>query len=324
MVSSLVWPCAALPDAELAERTTMRVGGRVEWLLEPANPAELAGAYSAARERGYLPRILGGGANLVIEDGFLRGVAITTSRMRYVFRPGAAEDPAGEWTTGERVAAPTADERDEPRLVAWAGASMPGLVRAASELGWTGLEGLAGVPGHLGGGVAMNAGGRHGEMWNVVESVRVVDASGSLRDLSRAECAPRYRDGNLGAAIVAGAVLRLSRSTPREVKERAAEFLRHKRAVQPVTEWSAGCIFKNPDRERSSGRSAGLLVEQCGGKSLARGGAIVSPLHGNFIVNTGSATAADVLALIEDVRDLVAQKSGIRLETEVKIWRGEE
>ena len=122
---------------------------------------------------------------------------------------------------------------------------------------------------------------------------------------------------------IAGAVLRFKPSSPLEVKQRGNEYLLIKRRVQPVTESSAGCVFKNPDRELSNGRSAGLLVEECGGKSLARGDAIVSPLHGNFIINRGKATAADVLTLIEDVRDLVAQKSGILLETEVQIWRSD-
>jgi UDP-N-acetylenolpyruvoylglucosamine reductase len=88
-----------------------------------------------------------------------------------------------------------------------------------------------------------------------------------------------------------------------------------------VTEWSCGCIFKNPNKELSAGRSAGLLIEQCGGKGLSRGDALVSPLHGNFIINRGHASAADVLTLIEDVRDLVAQKSGIWLEQEARVWR---
>lgn len=295
----------------------MRVGGRVEWLLEPSDPDELREAYSAAREAGYTPRMLGGGANLLIEGGELRGVVIATERMRRLFRPGAEGED--ETIPTGRVA-PLERERD-PRLVAWCGATLPSLVKAAKELGWSGLEGLAGVPGHLGGGLAMNAGGRQGDLWDVVERVRLLEPGGELVELAREECSPTYRDGNLGERIAVGAVLRLEVDAIAAVKERTREYLFEKNRVQPVSEWSSGCIFKNPDPERSDGRSAGQLVEEVGGKGLARGDAIVSPLHGNFIVNRGKATATDVLTLIEDLRDRVAEATGLWLETEVRVWR---
>lgn len=319
MNSLLTWPCAAIPEAPLADRTTMRVGGRAEWLLEPATPDELVRAHAASRERGIVPRILGGGANLVVEDGLLPGVVIATSRLRYILRPGLNEDPSGQWSGEPRAGAPSADDT---RLVAWCGATIPGLVRAATELGWSGLEGLAGVPGQIGGATAMNAGGRWGDFWDVVESVRVLDCdSGSVRDLPRAECRPTYRDGGMQGFVVLGAVVRLRPDSPPAVQSRVSEYLQTKRRVQPVTEWSAGCIFKNPDPAKSSGRSAGKLIEDCGAKRLSRGDAVVSELHGNFIVNRGRASAADVFTLIEDVRDLVREKSGVELSVEVKTWR---
>ncbi len=301
MPSSATWPCAALYQADLAARTTLFVGGRIEWLLEPANPDEFVVAWRAALDRGYRPRVLGGGANLVIADGLQHGVVITTARMVRFFRE--------EFET-----------RDEPVLVAWAGAPLPGLVRAARELAWTGLEGLVGVPGHLGGGVAMNAGGRWGEMWDVVARVSLLSSAGEVFELACEQARPRYRDGNLGDAVVLSAVLRLERGRRQEIRERMRQYLSEKSAAQPVTERSAGCVFKNPDRERSNGRSAGELLEDCGAKGLRRGDAIVSPKHANFIVNTGRARASDVFALIEDVRRLVADRTGVVLETEVKIW----
>jgi UDP-N-acetylmuramate dehydrogenase len=298
----------------------MRVGGAAEWLLEPATPDELVASWCAARDRGLEPRILGGGANLIVADGLLPGVVIGTERLRRVFRPAPGA------TSADSLASPDArialeSPSSDPRLVAWCGASMPGLVRAARDLALAGLEGLVGVPGHLGGGIAMNAGGRWGEMWDVVESVRVLEPSGEVRDLQRAECSPRYRNGGLGERVVLGAVLRLRPDSKAAIQERLTDYLAQKRAAQPVTESSAGCIFKNPDPARSNGRSAGRLIEDCGGKSLARGDAIVSPLHANFIVNRGKASAADVLALIEDVRALVLEQSGVVLDREVKVWR---
>jgi UDP-N-acetylmuramate dehydrogenase len=194
-------------------------------------------------------------------------------------------------------------------------------VRVTRDLGWSGFEYLAGVPGHLGGGIAMNAGGRGGETWDVVESVRLLAPDGALRHLARAQCSPRYRDGALGGAIVLGAVLRFRVDDPAAVRERVADYLRRKSAVQPVTERSSGCVFKNPDRELSAGRGAGELVEAAGAKGLARGDACVSEKHGNFIVNRGRARARDVLELIEEVRARVADRTGIRLENEVQVWR---
>jgi UDP-N-acetylmuramate dehydrogenase len=299
----------------------MRVGGRVEWLLEPATPDELRAAYRACLARGIAPRLLGGGANLVIADGVLPGVVLTTDRMRRIFRPASG---ATSESLDERALPPAemaqADPADDPRLVAWAGATMPALLRAARGLGYSGLEGLVGVPGHVGGGVTMNAGGRWGDMWDCVESVRVLDEAGEFVDVARADAAPRYRDGGLGRRPVVGVVLRFEPAPRLAIAEKMREYLRHKRAVQPVTEWSAGCIFKNPDKELSGGRSAGQLVEETGGKALRRGDAVVSPLHGNFIVNEGRATATDVFTLMEDLRDHVAQKSGIELVFEVERW----
>lgn len=319
MPSSTTWPCAALSRAELGPRTTVRVGGCVEWLLEPAHPAELAAAWNAARERGHAPRILGGGANLIVDDGCLPGVVIATDRMSRVFRaPTGATSDAGE---DEELLRSWVDGLPEaPRLVAWAGAGMPGVVRIARELSWSGIEGLVGIPGHLGGCVAMNAGGRWGEIWDVVERVSVLDADGVVRELARGECEPAYRDAKLGGAVVLGAVLRLEPGDPEEIRLRMRQYLAEKSAAQPVTEHSSGCVFKNPDPELSDGRSAGQLVEACGGKGRTRGDAIVSPKHGNFVVNRGRARAADVLGLIEEVRRLVRERTGVLLETEVKVW----
>lgn len=324
MSLQLTWPCAALENSDLASRTTMRVGGRVEVLLEPADPKELREAVAATRERGLELRMLGGGANLIIGDGLLPGVVIRTDRMRRVFRPNESdskeEDALGLVDGIEPSARVAFDRESDPRLVVWCGASMPGLARTAKQLGWTGLEGLVGVPGSIGGGLAMNAGGRWGELWEVVERVLLIDENGELVEKTRAECSPSYRNGDLGNAIAVSAVLQLTVDTVPAVTERSKQFLIEKNKVQPVSENSAGCIFKNPDPEKSNGLSAGQLVDQAGCKGRTIGDAIVSPLHGNFIVNRGNASATDVLALIDEVRQIVADHSGVQLEIEVKRW----
>jgi UDP-N-acetylmuramate dehydrogenase len=322
MRSSLSWPCAALAGAELGPRTTLHVGGRAAWLLEPATPDELRAAVLAARAEGLAVRVLGGGANLIVEGGLWPGAVIATERLRRVFRPlsGAPAGERGFWGS-EASGAELADPAADPRLVAWAGASMPGLVRAAAQLGLAGLEGLVGVPGNIGGGLAMNAGGRWGEVWDAVESARLLTPEGEFADVARAAHAPRYRDGALGGAIAVGAVLRLRPAPRAEVEERTRAYLLEKKRAQPLTEWSAGCIFKNPPKDASGGKGAGLLIEECGLKGRRRGGAVVSAKHGNFIVNEGTATADDVLALVEELRAAVAERTGIVLETEVKVWR---
>jgi len=335
MNSSRSWPCAALRHAEIGPRTTLRVGGRVEWLLEPADPGELAAAWQASLERGRTPRVLGGGANLIVATDPLPGVVISTERLARVFRVGALEgfapDPsasadrpevAAEAARWSELVLPTGPETtdESPRLFAWAGAPMPGLVRVSRELGWSGLEGLAGVPGHLGGGVAMNAGGRWGELWDALERVWLVTPGGELVERARADCAPRYRDGNLGGAVVVAATLVLERAERRDVRDRIRDYLAAKSAAQPVNERSCGCIFRNPDPETSDGRTAGQLIEASGAKGLRRGGAIVSEKHANFIVNRDGATGVDVLGLVEEVARLVLERTGVALVREVQVW----
>ena len=194
--------------------------------------------------------------------------------MRRVFRPEPARrrarDPARR---RPRDAGASRPRRARARTRAWsrgAARRCRGSCSAAAELGWSGLEGLAGVPGNVGGGVAMNAGGRWGEMWDVVERVRVLDAGRRAATSSRARSARRgYRNGGLGgrdrrSAPCCGFERRRARRGARATRELPAREER----VQPVTEWSSGCIFKNPDPELSGGRSAGKLIEDCGAKGL--------------------------------------------------------
>ncbi len=302
----------------------MRVGGAAEWLLEPATPDELSEALGAARELGLKVRLLGGGANLIVDDGVLSGAVIATGRLDRIFRPDSAQavEAFEDEVPKSRVAPDTLGEN--PRLVAWAGATLPGLVRTASELGWSGVEGLVGVPGQVGGAITMNAGGRWGEIWDVVELVRVLTPEGELKDLERKDCSPTYRKGGLGDNIVVAVVLKLRPESKAAVSTRAREFLLEKNAVQPVTESCSGCIFKNPDPELSDGRSAGRLIDELGLKGLSRGQALVSPKHANFIVNKGGARATDVLGLIDEVQDRVREQSGIQLGLEVQRWRADQ
>ncbi|HPF15004.1 MAG: FAD-binding protein [Planctomycetes bacterium] len=315
------WPCVALENASLAERTTMRVGGSVRWLLEPTSPDELRGAYLAALESGLPIRFLGGGANIVAADGTWNGVVISSAQMRRIFRPLPGTSDTEGMDAGDadfRMAMP--EPAYDPRLIAWAGCTLPALVRTTKGLGYSGLEGLMGVPGHVGGGIAMNAGGSWGDIWDHIEFVRLLNPEGEFVDVPRAAAHPTYRNGNLNGGLVVGAVWKLEPAPKLVVEARIREYLLHKQKVQPVTQWSAGCVFKNPDPERSEGRSAGKLVDDVGLKGFAIGDAQVSPLHGNFIVNLGKASASQVFELMDQVQDRVAQATGVELEFEVKRW----
>ncbi len=315
------WPCAALERADLSRRTTLRVGGQAQWLLEPATPRELQAAWVAAHERELPVRLLGQGANLIIDDGLHAGAVISTERMQRAWRPleGQPELSAELFDHEITSAALGAPERD-PRLIAWCGASMPGLVRQCAQLGLSGFEGLVGVPGSLGGGIAMNAGGRWGELWNQVECVRLLDARGTFVDVRRGEHSPVYRDGRLGGRVLVAAVLRFEPAEAERVRALTDDYLRQKKDAQPLVERSAGCIFKNPPRELADGRSAGQLLEACGAKGRRRGGAQISEKHANFLVNRGGASSADVLALIAEARELVERAVGVLLQQEVQHW----
>jgi len=318
------WPCAALPSADLRDRTTLKVGGVVEWLVEPKSPEELVAAVKFAREAGLAVRVLGGGANLLIASETLSGCVISTDNLNRTFRPTDLEEGnelSGSDAPLSRVA--PAPVSDDPRLVLWAGARLQGLVRTAYQLGLRGAELLSGVPGHVGGALAMNAGSRAWGFWDQVERVWLLDPlSGEVMERAREECSPTYRDGHLDGTIALACVLRFETDNKTLLKNEAAEYLRAKSAAQPVTKKSAGCIWKNPDPEQSNGRGAGKLVDDLGLTGLKVGDAMVSTQHGNFVLNNGAATGAEVLELIEEVERRVQSETGIQLLREVRQWGG--
>ncbi len=295
MTSPAPFPVSVRRGVPLAEHTTLGIGGPAELFLEPQRPEDLAERLDALDRDGVPFRLLGGGANLLAPDGGVPGAVLATGRMRRVFREG------------------------ERGLRAWAGATLPQLVRTARELGLSGLESLVGVPGQLGGALAMNAGSAQWGIWDVVvEAVvwrPVPGGGGEVVALDRATVAPRYRDGNLRGAVVLEALLELAPSDRARVRAAEEALLRRKNATQPVSASSAGCAFRNPP-----GDSAGRLVDAAGLKGLRVGGAAVSERHANFVVDLGGATAADVRTLLERVEETVAERFGVRLERELVVW----
>lgn len=279
----------------LSRRTSLGVGGRPELLFEPRTPAEAAAIVAACREAGIPLRHLGGGYNLLVGDGQVEGAVLATRGL-----------------TGCVVHA--------DRVEVGAGHPFPDLVRRSIELGIPALPGCPGIPGSVGGVVFMNAGGRFGSVCDALLEVQGIDVAGEpfARAVTRLDFG--YRRSPFGGCLITGAVFARDPSVPRPQRQALyQEALEWKRRTQPLSARSAGCIFKNPDGPEGP-RSAGRLIEEAGLKGLREGGAEVSRLHANFIVNAGGASADDVSRLIERVRDEVLARHGVLLELEVCRW----
>lgn len=191
---------------------------------------------------------------------------------------------------------------------------MPTLIGYAIRRSLAGLEWAAGIPGTVGGCLVMNAGTRLGEMKNAVKAVRLVTMQGDVQDLPASSIRFQYRRACLPKGIVVGVWLQLRPGTSTDIARVVKDYLHYRKDSQPLTMPSAGCVFKNPPRD-----SAGRLLEMAGLKGMRIGDAEVSTKHGNFIVNRGHASASDVISLIHKVRRVIKEKTGIRLDLELKI-----
>lgn len=277
----------------LAPQTSFRIGGPADVLVFPACAADVRDVVEIALEHRVPWTVLGNGSNLLVLDGGIRGLVLRLDRR------------LGRITV------------EQSRVTVEAGASLPKLGRQAARRGLSGLEFTAGVPGTVGGALHTNAGCFGQEIGDVVESVTVLEADATWRNLSREQLAFRYRSSALRdrPAIAVAAVLALASADPDQVEARYQEVLSYKRRSQPLGAASAGCIFRNPP----GGEPAGRLIEAAGCKGWGWGGAQVSEQHANFIINTGQARAADVVTLIQRIREQVAACSGIWLELEIEV-----
>jgi UDP-N-acetylenolpyruvoylglucosamine reductase len=275
----------------LAGRTTLRVGGPAEVYVEPASEADLAAVLKccAAHEIGFF--VLGRGSNLLVRDGGIRGVVICLRHQAF-----SAIEIVGE------------------RLHCGAGTKLKQVAVEAKRAGLSGVEFLEGIPGSVGGALRMNAGAMGGATFDAVEAIRVMDYTGTVRELAAAEVKAEYRSCvMLKNHIALGAVFKCRIATCEEVNQRMSTFSKKRWTSQPAAP-SAGCCFKNPPTI-----PAGRLIDELGLKGLRVGGAMVSLEHGNFIVNDGSATARDVLELIARLQARAKSERGIELHTEVEI-----
>jgi UDP-N-acetylmuramate dehydrogenase len=280
-------------DAPMAKHTSLRVGGPADALATPADRAELARLLAlCARHR--LPHlVLGNGFNTLVLDGGLEGVVVQLGKLRRI------------------------EARPGPAVYAEAGVSHSQLVNFCAGRGLAGLEFGAGIPGTLGGWLAMNAGIPEREVGDAVREIEVMSPTGEkTRRFGRAELDFGYRRlrGLARGSVILAALLAVVASDPALVRKEVSRLLAKRAATQPLDVPSCGSVFENP-----SGDYAGRLIEAAGLKGERVGDAEISPVHANFIANRGRARAADVLALVEKARDRVAKQFGIELVPEVRV-----
>ena len=295
------WIADNLPDLEvkqeepMSRHTSFRTGGGAKRMAFPENDEQLVLLMKEARKCGARPFILGNGTNLLAPDEGLDRLVVSLSAMR-----GMAQE-------GEDV------------ITAEAGVPLVRLADYACQLGLTGLELAHGIPGSLGGAVYMNGGAYGGEMSQVLESVTAFFPEEGVRSLTVAEMELGYRHSffmDHPEVVILRARIRLQKGEKETIRATMRDLMARRKASQPLEYPSAGSIFKRP-----VGYFAGTLIDQCGLKGLTVGGAQVSVKHAGFLINIGGATSSDVEALMAKVQEIVLEKTGVRLEPEVRVIR---
>lgn len=289
-------------DARSDLYSTFRVGGPADYLTRVSSLDEIRLALKWARDHNYPVTVFGGGSNMLVADRGIRGLSMVVRMTGKV---------AEEHLT-------VVEDADSVLVTVPAGAPLNWFARTAAERGWVGMTWAVGLPGNIGGAVVNNAGAHGTETKDHLVSLRVVDASGEVREETREWLRPEYRRTRLKAAgnprdlVVLDATFRFGRGDADELKTQADEHAEYRHATQP-TGACAGSIFKNPE-----GTYSGLVIEESGLKGTRVGGAVVSEKHANFIVNDQKGTAADIVALVETVQRAVRERTGIELHTEIE------
>jgi len=281
-------------NVALAPYTWYKIGGPARYFVRPRSVEELQQAARRCTENEIPIYVLGLGANLLVGDNGVDGAVFRFSedfwrRVRF--------------------------DDDNHTVEVGAGADMQKLVLRTCRQGMAGIECLAGIPGTVGGGVRMNAGGKFGDIGAFITRVQVMDVSGLLFERTKDDLVFDYRSTNISAKFILGATMELDPDDPDRIMKRTKEIWMFKRNSQPLNTKSCGCIFKNP-----RGLSAGALIDQAGLKGFRVGGAEVSEKHANFIVAHPGCKADDVMKLVKIIREKVFDKNEIHLESEVQIW----
>ena len=281
-------------DFPLGKMTTFGVGGSAEYFIRPRGEEELADVLARCNKAGIEVRAVGRGSNLLVKDEGVSGAVIQLDRKGF-----------GEISI------------EADLLRAGAAAPLSAVVRQAARAHLSGVECLVGIPGTVGGGVRMNAGGTFGDIGQTVERVKVMDVHGQAFYRERDDLAFAYRSSNISARFILEAALRLMPDSERAILTQMKKIWIARKNTQPTSAASAGCIFKN-----SRGMSAGALIDQAGMKGESVKGAVVSRKHANYIVvkDKKKTKAAEVLALIDKVRKAVKERFDVYLELEIQVW----
>ena len=276
----------------LAAHCTFKIGGPARLFVQPADRAQLCRAVALCKAQGVRYYLLGNGSNILFADEGYNGVVLDISSMQDTV------------------------EVHGTQLTAGAGVRLSALCKTALEHSLTGLEFAYGIPGSCGGAAFMNAGAYGGEMKDVLVRCTHIDQDGKSGQLAGEDLHLSYRHSAYydNGCIITGLELRLQPGDPAEIKAKMDDLIGRRREKQPIEYPSAGSTFKRPP-----GHFAGALIDQCGLRGTSVGGARVSEKHAGFVINTGGATCADVLALCRQCREKVLAETGVELEMEIRV-----
>jgi UDP-N-acetylmuramate dehydrogenase len=279
-------------NVPLADRTWFKVGGAAQFFAEPTSIDELKAVVERCRDEGLQARLLGGGSKVLVRDEGVKGMVISLA------------DPAFS-----KVAI------SGRNATIGSGANLANAITMTVGAGLAGLEPLVGIPGTVGGALHGNSGSHGGDIGQWVVGASVMTRAGEIIHRERGDLVFAYRQSSLDELAILEAQFELEQEDPVEITKRMQKQWIVKKANLPMAHENTGCIFKNP-----RGMSAGMLIDQCGLKGEQVGKAEVSQRHANFFVTQPGATAKDVLQLIDVVRNRVAERMGVELETEIEIW----
>jgi UDP-N-acetylmuramate dehydrogenase len=283
-------------DEPMSNHTSLKIGGPVNTMVFPADPVSLKRILAAADSENIPVFFFGAGTNLLVGDGRFEGIAISLKNFHDI-----------ELTR----------DVDENKVVLYVGSGvpLPKLMSVAKKNGYSGLEPLTGIPGCVGGAVYMNAGSFGTEMRDLIVSVALMNIKGEITIVNADELSFTYRSSGIpDDSVILSANIRLAKDDSAEVGKRMKEYMKRKKAAQPLGEFSAGCVFKNPEKD-----SAGRLIDAAGCKGMKVGDIEVSTLHANYFINKGKGTCKDFVSLMDKVRAKVKKQSGVKLEPEVRI-----
>jgi len=279
----------------MKEHTTLGIGGRADAFMTPDDPLSMRNLISLFRKKGMPYVTLGRGSNLLVRDNGIDGAVLSLS-------------------TFNRIEV-LKEGNSAVELFVEAGVPLQKLVNFCRDSGYSGIEGLTGIPGTVGGAIFGNAGSYGCEMKDLLVSVAIMDSDGRLERFKAGGLGFSYRHSDIQKTdVVLSANIRLRRDEKEPVAERTDRFFNEKKAAQPINERSAGCVFRNPD-----GSSAGRMIDEAGCKGMRTGDIEVSRLHANFFVNKGEGTAADYMALMDQVASTVHARFGVTLEPEIQV-----